>query len=650
MSAEKLSLEILIKTIADAQGIKTTSDGIKQVAKEFESAAQAGKPLELTADTIKQKLADVGKGAGEAGAGIDTFGKTSNEVFLALEEKLRADIKAQEALGKSADDLKAKLAETYKTRTEGLENSLSQVTSKCREAANTAGTLTQQCGQLKTASAGASQVMNGLSQGGIGGLVIAGRGLITTITALAGSAIGAVLIPALAVAGAAFFAFSKIIDSNRSTIDKWAAESRARSDAVKAALAEINAAADKSLESQIQKVQKLTESYSELTNAIERSRARTDALGEAETARRLAEIDAREAEAMEKAKTPEAQAGVQKKFAADRELVRNEATDRGISDKKTGAEVEKLGAENAIKEAQTIIDAAKAAADEAARAFADAVEQIRQFKAGGGDPTSKFGQALVDDGKVKQGALNAANNNLEAIQKEKAAVLKAAAAKVEDAELAIKLADIAREKFEAEKRTLAAARRVADAKEAEARIAEQVAKGVSEPVARAREKANTGGTAVDRNGNARVIDPGSNATPQEKAAAEAINASKTPAPLQVTPTFAIPDAGATREKSSARQTLSQSDNFSGSTAAQEQNVSAIKEAAQAIATTEAPAALDISPIKDGFGTYHQANVAAHQESKTAIGTQGQQIADLAKELAALKITVRNQADLAQASA
>ena len=80
--AEKLSLEILIKTIADAQGIKATSAEIKALSKEIGATTKEGEQLNLnqrvTAETLRKAGAaakGAGDDAGKAGKGYNELGE-----------------------------------------------------------------------------------------------------------------------------------------------------------------------------------------------------------------------------------------------------------------------------------------------------------------------------------------------------------------------------------------------------------------------------------------------------------------------------------------------------------------------------------------------------------------------------------------------
>jgi hypothetical protein len=81
MSApNQLSLEILIKTIADARGITTTNQQIQGLADSMRQASAAGKPLETSADSIAGALLKSGKAAGTLSEAGKAAGKTLGEL------------------------------------------------------------------------------------------------------------------------------------------------------------------------------------------------------------------------------------------------------------------------------------------------------------------------------------------------------------------------------------------------------------------------------------------------------------------------------------------------------------------------------------------------------------------------------------------
>lgn len=411
---QQLSLEILIKTIADGQGIQATEQGIKQVAAEFEKAAQAGKPLEITADAIKEKLAEVGTAAksvepvaetidemaqsfadaNSKGAEFgDTIGKLTNDQLLALEEKLRVDIKAANELGQSTTALKGKLNEVYTARTSGLENGLNAVGQAGQNAAPQIDKLSRQVGSLKTAAGGAQQVMNGLSQGGIGGLVTAGRGAITTVTALATSALGATLIPVLGAAAVAFFALGRSIEKNQKQIKDWYDEGKKSSDARKQQTEELKAATDAALTAEAKKVEALQKSYSELNAQITEVRQRVDEINKLQTGLKIAKVDQKEAQdlaALQKERatkqgarvtplTEDQQAREDQEFdrrrstittkaEGDRQAVRTDDARTDILNQKLNAQQDITNAEKALSERQALVDSRQKIADELRRA------------------------------------------------------------------------------------------------------------------------------------------------------------------------------------------------------------------------------------------------------------------------------------------
>lgn len=652
--ADQLSLEILIKTIADGKGIQTTDADVKKLAADMTAAAQAGKPLETSADQIAEKLRAVGTsaqtGAQPAKQSIEqmadsfaqantkgaefgsTIAKLNNEQLLALEERLRSDIKAAGELGQNTDGLKKKLEEVYSTRTSQLDSSLDGLASRSRSAEPGIANLSKTVGSLKTASAGAQQAMNGLAQGGIGGLVQAGRGAITVFTALGSSAIGAVLIPALAAAGAGVIAFNKIIDANREKLDRWAKESDERAAKLKASFESIEAAAKKSLEAQLSDVDKLIASYGELTNAIDRSRQKVADKNAAERDRKIAEINAREAEALEQAKTPEAQSGVKKKFAEDRRVVTEQAQDIEIENKKLGAEVDAKAAQDALDKANENIRKAAEAAAATAREAKEALDKLSGLKAAGVSPTSQLAKDTLDAAKTAKKKADDAAENEKQVRAKQEPLIQQATQKLEDAQVTKELADLARQKLDAERRAAAASKRVADAKEREAKIAEDQANGLSRAQAEARQRPNQGGVVVGPNGEAKKIDASIPKTAEEKAADEAIKKAQAPKPAAITPiSLEIPD---TTSQKPATPTPPSAPPDQASQVLQQSQAN-VDSATQKISSTQPPPALDLSPLAQAHQQLATAMIQAQGKSQAQIDDLAKQVVQLAQQVATI---------------
>ncbi|MEO6002233.1 MAG: hypothetical protein ABIZ04_21465 [Opitutus sp.] len=154
-------------------------------------------------------------------------------------------------------------------------------------------------------------------------------------------------------------------------------------------------------------------------------------------------------------------------------------------------------------------------------------------------------------------------------------------------------------------------------------------------------KPNAGGTIIGPDGKTILVTPGNSVADQQKAAAETAKANSNPkGPINLAPV----------QPAAPQNPALPSDPGAPTTGLNGENIAAVKQTAEAIATTASPGALDLSPIKDGFKTFADDNFEKHRQSIAEINAQGQELTGYGKRLASLEITVRNQAELAQASA
>lgn len=510
--ADKLSLEIQIRTIADKAGLQATTEQLKAVEQSVKASEAAGNTAARSFENVAAKLKEVGAQAATSGEKLkaiqpesidelaksfadantksEAFGATvaklTNDQLLQLEEKLRADIKAAQDLGKSTDDLKAKLAETFNTRTGNLDAGFERASKAGKGLAETATNVTRQFGSLKTAAGGLQTAFNGLSQGGIGGLVTAGRGLITTITALASSALGAVLIPILATAGAGFLYLSNQVKKNEEQIKKWAEESKKAAESRKASIAEILAASDAALTKEAAKVDALAKKYAELGEQIDQTRAKVDQLNQARTAVDLAKVDqsaAQDVGALQAAKLakearrvgpvdPIAQAAADQRFEqqkaaieaqaeAKRAAIRQAEETNAVINKKLNAQQDIETGTKAFAEAQAQLDALRTLAETAKQQLEASRQLLQKFTDKGGDLNSIRGRELLQNTAEAEASSKAANQNLGETTKKLEPEIKAADALVQRGNLGKELAELEEQKLKASQAALDAQQKAA---------------------------------------------------------------------------------------------------------------------------------------------------------------------------------------------
>jgi len=309
--ANQLSLEILIKTIADSRGITTTEADIKSLAASMQQAAAAGKPLETSADSIATALTKTAKATTESG-------DAANE----------------------AQQDQAKLALHYLTGA---------------KAGDTAAASTKALGgelrHLQQAGTGANQVMQGLSQGGLMGITQAARGAITVFKSLSISIGGAVFLGAVAAAGAALVALRKIAADNEADMKKMWDASIAASKTYQSAVAEVTASVNAGIESQSRRIDTLTTDYAELITAMDKAEARAKAI-----------TAARKELALAQASTPEEKSAVEASFsgaANESDVLNAKLREEAANKAFQGAKAEADSAAANTRERQAKFDAAK---------------------------------------------------------------------------------------------------------------------------------------------------------------------------------------------------------------------------------------------------------------------------------------------------
>jgi hypothetical protein len=332
MGAENRELQIGIAVSADTTGAKEASAAIKDVGTAAENLSKSTTGAATTAEELAKQFVDSNAKAAEWG---QTIAKLNNEQLLQLEEKLREQIKQQEKLRQSTDDLKKKLTDTYSLRTDGLERTMQGTAGRSQQAARAVEGATAAVKQMQTASAGARNVIEGLSQGGFGGLIRAGNGAATVVRSLATGALGTVLLPVLGASAVALALLKKRSEDAEKATKKMFEEAAAESVRLKDAFEAIDNAQQKSLDAQLARVAKLTARYDDLIGRIEAADNRIRQSQKLEADTKLAEIDRDEAKALAKATTPEARAKIEQDATAKRERFKANAAEIELQNQAT---------------------------------------------------------------------------------------------------------------------------------------------------------------------------------------------------------------------------------------------------------------------------------------------------------------------------
>ncbi|MGH8185572.1 MAG: hypothetical protein ACREUC_03350, partial [Steroidobacteraceae bacterium] len=221
----------------------------------------------------------------------NTIEKLNNEQLLQLEEKLRADIEAADALGESTDRLKEKLTQVYERRSTGLEDTLAKTAGQAGKVATAVDGASNKLRGMQQAGQGARNIIEGVSQGGFVGLTRAAQGAVTVIRSFASGAIGVTLLPALALAAGALLLMKRRTEENEAAIKKMGDEANAKVERLKVAYAELEKAAEKSAAAQIAAIEKVSASYDEYLARIQKNDALLNQSIKLQTDTKSAEID-----------------------------------------------------------------------------------------------------------------------------------------------------------------------------------------------------------------------------------------------------------------------------------------------------------------------------------------------------------------------
>ncbi len=236
---------------------------------------------------------------------LDITASTTSKNIAAYLAKTEAAEKSQTDEQRASLQEQARLALFYRVET--------------KKAADTTGDLSKELKSLKEAGSGANQVMTGLQEQGLGGLLTAGRGAIATIRALATGAIGGLLIPVLAVAGGALIALRKIAEQNEKDIKRIFDSHGKAAELYQTKLAELTAATTKDFDAQLKKIQEIAAAYDSVATSIDKAYSRQEKFNAAQESLKSSQTDLAEKKELANAKTPEQEAAIKQKFA-DRRL------------------------------------------------------------------------------------------------------------------------------------------------------------------------------------------------------------------------------------------------------------------------------------------------------------------------------------------
>lgn len=325
------------------------------------------------------------------------------------------------------------------------------------DAANKSFTALSQSGQNM------GRVFRGLGESTAGGL----RGLLGLTNAVRGliglfGRIGAVLMGpvglALGAAAAGIAYLGKVARDNQRAIENIFREAAEGSARLKTRYEELDTAAEKSLESQIEDVRKLTQEYTALTGAMDDAGKRVNELNAAREAAMAARTDRDEQAALTRAKTPEEREKIAADFAARRETSKVQRQGDALFESELNAKNRIKEAEDAAARKRAEVGRAEAEVRTATQRKKDATALARQAmdEKREGSPAHK---AALEEAWAADRAAKNADANLQKMRGEAEAVGAKSEAEIQQARHTLELVSIQREalKFQIEAVSLARA-------------------------------------------------------------------------------------------------------------------------------------------------------------------------------------------------
>jgi hypothetical protein len=417
----QLTLEVLIKSVLDAAGVKAGEAEIKQLTSTIEKATDASKGLDLSADKIVKGL------EAQRAAALQTG-------------------KAWENLTQAERDAQRETAQRAVRLLEADEAS--------KKAAGSSQNLARDLGTLKQAGAGVQQIFSGLAQGNmlavaqgfasIGKAAEQATGAMRSFFAqlARGGAVGAAIAAPLAVAAAAVKQYADDIEkANKRIQDNAVKSAQARAKATEEAGARIQ----KVLDQELATLGKIEEAY-------QRSQKRTEEAYSNEAKRRDAQrglrdttLDIEEKRALEGATSESEKEKIRRNFARRRQTstARDDLADMRSSDYEQDIVTNK--AQDVISEARARLDEAQSKVRdarqeyEAQKALAD---ELKDDTTGAGEQARKSALAARDRLKLVEGAADK-------VADETSKIIAGANAQIETAKLTKELTEIARQQLRA---------------------------------------------------------------------------------------------------------------------------------------------------------------------------------------------------------
>lgn len=380
MPTDRTSLDIEIRTVADLQGIRLTEDQLQRVKERVQQLRHA----------------------------------TEDNTRITDQEREALRARAQEALRNLEADEKGA----------GTK----------RKATDASAALTKELRGLQQAGQGLNGVFEGLSQGGLGGFIQAGRGALQLLRGMGSALVN--LGPAAIAVGAALKALDLAAQSNQNAIAR-AYQSHAEASAKAAASLEADTKKmEQALDRVILKIQKSAAAFDDLQQRSDRAEKRVSATNAANRELDLAQLDEQEKAALARASTPEARDSISREFA-----LRRKDVDRRFEQ----AELEGAGLQAGVRRQQALDEQARQRrlVDQADAQVRAAEDEFNAAKAEADiyAPTDTRApvEALRKQALAKRSALEAAQKKRDEVAAAAGEVFQRTSAQIEQADLDISL-------------------------------------------------------------------------------------------------------------------------------------------------------------------------------------------------------------------
>ena len=347
-------LDVVITTSADTSGVVATSEALQNLEASASKTANT-----ISAALAKQELAEK---------------SLTDEQRLARQEAAQASI-------------------FYAVGTEKAANS-------SKNAASAGLALSDSLRQVAKSGAGANQVLEGFAQGGIGGAAQAASGFKNISAGLSTAFVG--LAAGVAAFGGGLLLALKSVEKEQML--KFARDIKTANESIarQTALLEANQrAAEASLKAQLDEVEKLTRSWTELDTAVDNAHKRFASVDAAKQGTDDAKAKLQEQQALAAASTPEERATISRRFAGVQTDLKNQRAAQAINQEEAFAKDTVRNSGVVITDSESAITVAKNKVGEKQGKADAALANISNFELGSPAQTDAILQAKAANADLK---------------------------------------------------------------------------------------------------------------------------------------------------------------------------------------------------------------------------------------------------------